>query len=106
MIDDCELMDRNLSCDLSERIISANDTDTFKAVASQLVSSLRFDLDSKSVEAGLERSFRDGETGDMLTIKLVFRSIILFLKLNLVHFDPALVFSQSLASRLGRDAED
>ena len=76
MINDCELMDRNLSCNLSERIISANDTDTFKAVASQLVGSLRFYLDSKSVEAGLERCFRDGETGNMLTIKLVFRSIL------------------------------
>ena len=88
----------DLSCDLRERIVSASNADALKAVASHLDGSFGFDLNFERVEAGLKRCFGDCETSYMLTVKFVLRGVIIFLKRNLVHLDPALVFSEAFAS--------
>lgn len=88
----------DLSCDLSERIVSACNADALKAVASHLDGSFGFNLNSERVEAGLKRCFGDCETSYMLTVKFVLRRVLIILKRNLVHLYPALVFSEAFTS--------
>ena len=97
-LSDSELVNMDLSCDLSEGVVSASNADALKAVASHLDGSLGFDLNFQGVEAGLKTCFGDCETSYMLTVKFVLRGVIIFLKRNLVHLDPALVFSEAFAS--------